>query len=102
MKKMEHAASPKVELEAGHYEWLLLRIDELEEENKELEKQYDEQLEVSQETYDYFKSEIERYKQALEEILEEAYEEAGIHPDTGMQLETFIVKTARQALEGEE
>ena len=43
-----------------------------------------------------------RYREALEEILAEAYEEAGVHPDTDMQLETFIAKKARKALEGEE
>src|SRR5690625_3922737 len=42
-----------------------------------------------------------RYREALEEILAEAYEEAGVHPDTGMQLETYIVRIARKALERE-
>ena len=54
-------------------------------------------------TFDLASSRVQnnRYREALEEILAEAYEEAGVHPDTGMQLETFIAKKARKALEGE-
>jgi len=62
--------------ECAYVEELEDRIEELEQQNK-------------------------RYREALEEILAESYEEAGLHPDTNMQLETFIAKTARKALEGE-
>jgi len=61
--------------ECAYVEELEDRIEELEQQNK-------------------------RYREALEEILAEAYEEAGVHPDTGMQLETYIARIARQALEG--
>lgn len=42
---------------------------------------------------------VKRYEKALNEILDEGYEEDGIHPYTDMQLDTFIIKTARKALE---
>ena len=67
------------------------RVQELETSRKEIAK-----------SFRSVWTENKRYREALEEILAEAYEEAGVHPDTGMQLETFIAKKARKALEGEQ
>lgn len=55
--------------EVGYPYWLISRVDELEADRDVLEKKYDEQLEESHKTYDYFKNEINRYKQALENSL---------------------------------
>jgi hypothetical protein len=44
----------------------------------------------------------ERYEIALEDILNEAYEEAGLHSDNNMQLDTYISNRAKKALKRED
>lgn len=80
----------------GMLEDLHMENERLEKRVEELENQYDEQLEESQKTYDYFKNEINRYKQALEEIRSEA---SGYMSNSAAQR---LYDIANEALEGEE
>ncbi|MCC2250050.1 hypothetical protein JUJ52_08730 [Virgibacillus sp. AGTR] len=65
------------------------RVQELETSRKEIAASFAETWQQNQ-----------RYKQALEEVLFEAYEEAGTHPDTGLQMDTWITRRIEQTLKG--
>jgi hypothetical protein len=75
--------------------WMYHKIQQLQQENERLKGS----LKGSAVIVNIAQQDIHRYEKALKEILKEGYEEAGLHPDTGMQLDTFITKTARKALE---
>lgn len=85
----------EVHLDRDDFAYLYQQAERVE----ELEDNYIQQLDESQSTYDYFKSEINRYKQALEEIASVKKDEE-FNPYAYMMIE--IIEMAEQALkEGE-